>query len=153
MPGHRKAITWRVDERGCHVCTSHTPGSQGYPVLWKDGRPQNMHRVLYMEAHGVILPWEIHIRHTCDNTMCINLKHMVKGTAQDNTDDKVERGRLNPPIGERSGNLKLTEALVQLIREHTGTQSSIAEKFGITQPLVCRIKSGKRWRHSHGRPV
>lgn len=153
MPGHRKTITWRVDARGCHICTSHTPCTWGYPVLWKDGRPQNMHRVLYMEAKGITLPPEVVVRHTCDVRLCINLKHMVEGTTQDNTQDKVDRGRLNPPIGERSGCLKLTEKLVQIIRLHEGSQSSIASKFGINQSQVSRIKSGERWRHSHGKSI
>ena len=153
MPGHRKPITWRVDENGCHICTSHAPGTHGYPSVWKNGHPNNAHRVLYEEAYGVTLPTDVLVRHTCDVRMCINLEHLITGTTQDNTADRNSRGRNNPPVGERSGNLKLTEALVQEIREHEGSQSSIAKKYGITQPLVCRIKSGKRWGHSHGRHV
>jgi HNH endonuclease len=150
--GHRKAITFIRAENGCHICTSHRIGTDGYPNLWKNGRPQHMHRVLYEEKYGD-LPSEIHVRHTCDNCRCINLKHMVTGTAQDNTDDKVKRGRLNPPRGERSGNLKLTEKIVQRIRNAEGSQSAIAEKFGINQSQVSRIKSGERWRHSSGKLI
>lgn len=33
------------------------------------------------------------VRHICDNPPCINPKHLVEGTQQENVDDAVNRGR------------------------------------------------------------
>jgi len=33
------------------------------------------------------------IRHTCDNPKCVNPSHLLVGTAQDNMNDKMQRGR------------------------------------------------------------
>ena len=142
MAGKRKKVEFVVTDAGCHECTSHAVGTSGYPCVWKDGRNQNLHRVLYEEKFGPL--GDLVARHTCDNRKCINLSHVVGGTKQDNTDDMVSRGRLNPPIGERSGTCKLTKEQVEQVKESMGSQDSIAKKFSINQSTVARIKSGKR---------
>mgnify|MGYP001561850012 CR=1 FL=1 len=147
MGAHRKTIKYTVNERGCFICTSHHLGTHGYPQIWKDGRPQNMHRVLYEEKYG-LLPPKIEVRHTCDTPACINMEHMLPGTTFDNAQDRTIRGRNNPPIGERSGTAKLTEEQVSEIRAASGSQGSIGKRYGIGQSQVSRIKGGQRWGHS-----
>ena len=143
MPGKRKSIQYVLNENGCHICTSHAPGTYGYPKLSVKNRPANMHRVLYEEKFGSIGP--LVARHTCDNTLCINLDHVIPGTVAQNVDDKVRRGRCNPPRGERSGTAKLTAAEVQFIRESDEAQRVLADRFKIDQSQVSRIKTRKRW--------
>lgn len=143
MAGKRKTITFTVNDRGCHICTSHAPGTHGYPCLWKDGRNQNMHRVLYEEANGPL--GDLVARHICDETLCVNLAHIEPGTYADNTADITERGRHNPPCGERSGTAKLTQHQVAAIRAATGSQRNIAEAYGVNQSSVSRIRRGQRW--------
>lgn len=143
MAGKRKAIAFTVNTRGCHICTSHAPGTHGYPCLWKNGRNQNMHRVLYEEANGPL--GELVARHNCDDTMCINLAHIVPGTSADNTADITARGRHNPASGERSGTGKLTAEQAAAVRAAQGPQSAVAAQFGIVQSNVSRIKAGHRW--------
>ena len=147
MRSRRKTVTWRVGENGCHICTSHHIVTSGYPCVEKDGRNQNLHRVLYEELHGVKLSSDVKVRHTCDVPACINPEHWLTGTAYDNAQDRNTRGRNNPPIGERSGTAKLTTLQVLSIKHATTTQQATAEKFGITQSQVSRIKAGKRWNH------
>lgn len=93
MAGKRKTITFTVDKNGCHICTSHASGTSGYPSLWKDGRNQNMHRVLYEEKHGS-LPENVLVRHTCDVPACINDEHLVSGTVKDNAVDRKNEGEI-----------------------------------------------------------
>ena len=142
----RRPITYVVDENGCHICTSHAPNTHGYPKLSVNNRSRNMHRVLYEEAFGEV-PEGIVIRHRCDVRMCINLDHLVPGTPADNNADQAERGRFNPRRGERAGGAKLSQQLVQEIINAEGTQRSIAERYGVNQSQVSRIKSGARWAH------
>jgi hypothetical protein len=140
----RKPVEFRVSENGCHICTSHAVGSDGYPMLSFRGKRKHIHRVIYMEAHGEVPP-EVVIRHTCDQPLCINLKHLIPGSMWDNAQDRKLRNRDNPPIGERSGTSKLTLEQVRDIRASTEVQHRIALRYGITQSQVSRIKAGKRW--------
>ena len=144
MTGKRKPVTFTVNERGCHICTSHVLGTSGYPCIWKDGRNQNMHRVLYEEAHGPLLPDQV-VRHVCDDRTCINLKHLVPGTRKQNTADMMERNRQNPPVGERAGNAKLTAQAVADIRRSAETQRVLASRYGVTQSTISKTRSGQRW--------
>ena len=144
MAGRRKPVTFVVNERGCHICTSHAPGTDGYPGVWKDGRNQHLHRVLYEERHGP-LDAGILARHTCDDIMFINVDHVLSGTKARNTAYATERGRHNPPRGERAGNTRLTAADIQVIRASTETQETLAQRYGGGQPEISKIKSGHRW--------
>lgn len=145
MGGKRKPVTYVVDPlTGCHLCTSHVPSTHGYPTLWKDGRPQNIHRVLYEEQYGPI--GSLVLRHTCDVPRCINMDHCVPGTNADNTNDIRERGRFNPPIGVRSGTAKLSEADIRDIRNSTLPQSSLAMRYGVNQSTISRIRTRLRWK-------
>lgn len=103
-----------------------------------------MHSTLYQEKFGE-LPPGIVVRHKCDNRMCINLKHMETGTPADNSNDMRVRGRCNTPRGEKRSDAKLRLVDVLAIQESTEPQSVIAERYGINQSTVSRIKSGKRW--------
>mgnify|MGYP001393645347 CR=1 FL=1 len=141
----RREVKWTEDDNGCHVCTSHRPNGHGYPELSKDGRTQNMHRVLYEETHGPL--GNLVARHTCDNRRCINLGHVVPGTQYENAQDRNTRGRNNPPVGERSGTCKLRTADVLEIRASTDTHEHLAHRYGVGAPQISRIKSGKRWSH------
>jgi hypothetical protein len=148
MAGKRKKITYVVTEAGCFECTSHYHyiGTSGYPCVWKDGRNQNLHKVLYEEKFGK-LPKGMLVRHKCDNTKCINMRHCIRGTVLDNARDRDSRGRGNPPRGERSGTAKLTEEQVRLILKSPSTTRELAEKFGVTPLHISAIKSHRRWAH------
>lgn len=146
MPGVRKPITFEIDENGCHICTSHAENTHGYPKLSVNNRSHNMHRVLYEEAFGP-LPDGMVVRHRCDVRMCINLDHLIPGTCAENNADQAERGRFNPRRGENAGGAKLSPELVKEIMQARGSQYAIAERYGINQSQVSRIKSGLRWAH------
>ena len=69
--------------------------SDGYGSLYIDkidGKQKNMmpHRLIWMQHHGHT---NLLIIHECDNPPCINMAHLRAGTNQDNTDDKMKRGR------------------------------------------------------------
>lgn len=143
MAGKRKPIEYFINENGCWICTSHHVGTHGYPCIYKDGRTQNLHRVIYEEKFGSIA--DLLVRHKCDNRGCINIDHLEPGSKADNTNDATVRNRHNPPYGERSGTSKLTQIEVRKILGESGPQYEIAAKYGVNQSTISRIKSRKRW--------
>lgn len=61
----------------------------------------NMHgiaRHVYEGYHNKILPRNIYVCHTCDNGWCLNVDHMWEGTAKENTQDALKKGRLYNPF-------------------------------------------------------
>lgn len=146
MTGKRREIKFIVTITGCHECTSHAPNTHGYPFLWVNGKPHNMHRVLYIEKYGE-LPSNIVVRHKCDNRKCINLEHLETGSHKDNSNDCKMRGRLNTPRGEKRSDCKLTDAQILEIRNDLDTQGKIAKKYKVNQSTVSRIKSGEKRQH------
>ena len=118
----------------------------GRPTINADGMGTlTLSRWAWMEVNGPI-PKGLWVLHTCDNERCIALCHLYLGDHQQNTTDKLERGRSNR--GERNSWARLSEADVLAIRRTTRvSQQAIADDYGITQSAVSYIKSGKRWRH------
>jgi len=86
--------------------------------------------------------------HTCDNTSCVNPKHLYEGTVLDNIKDRVLRHR--SACGEQSGVAKLSNKDVIEIRKlglQEKSTTKIGKIFGITRLTVYRITSRKLWRH------
>lgn len=90
------------------------------------------------------------IRHKCDNPSCVNVEHLEPGTTQDNTNDKVARGR--HLYGSLIGNSKLTELQVAEIRRSYApyskhaNQYQLAAQFGVSQAVISLILSRKYWK-------
>lgn len=80
----------RSDPSGCWVVTSQ-PGTR-YPIISIAGVNVGRSRVVFYLDHGREPAGGI-VRHTCDNPSCINGRHLIEGTAADNTADMIQRGR------------------------------------------------------------
>jgi len=96
------------------------------------------HRVAWETAHGPI-PDGLCVLHRCDNPPCVDVEHLFLGTRADNAADRNAKGRSS------RHNAKLTAQQVREIREDKGIQRQIAERFGICQAQVCRIKRAYQW--------
>ena len=79
-------------EDGCLVW--HGALSDGYGMIWYEGKLIRAHRLAWLLSCGVI-PKGMQVLHKCDNRKCINLKHLFLGTQADNLNDAVAKGRLN----------------------------------------------------------
>ena len=63
----------------------------GYGKIYIAGEYRPAHRIVWMQTHGHT---DLMVLHHCDNPPCINIDHLYEGTAQDNSDDKIRRGRI-----------------------------------------------------------
>lgn len=82
---------------GCHLWTGAV-NSKGYGRLYvhEVRGPRLAHRWAWEHHHGPIPPG-LYVLHTCDNPPCQNQDHHYLGTAKQNTEDAMARGRLVPP--------------------------------------------------------
>lgn len=134
---------------GCHEWIGAImPGGPrttgGYGQIHRNGRTAYAHHIAWELAHGPI-PEGMHVMHTCDNRRCVNVTHLTLGSFQDNMDDMT--AKLRQPHGPKNGHAKLTVEQVRAIRVATGTQKAIGERFGISQPIVSEIRTGKIWKY------
>ena len=117
----------------------------GYGRRRWQGKTELAHRVAYCEHHGVdiaSIAGQV-VRHTCDYPPCCEGTHLILGTHQDNTNDKIERGR--QPLGDTHHHSKMTEEQAAFIRsrftprhpEYSGR--ALARRFGVSPQTICDI--------------
>lgn len=83
---------YKVAENGCWIWSASFT-SKGYGQISYKGKNTLAHRA---SAH-LFLKFPIDstlcVLHACDNPKCVNPAHLFIGTAQDNSDDMVAKGR------------------------------------------------------------
>lgn len=107
------------------------------------------HRVSYLLHVGKI-PKNKLILHECDVRVCVNPSHLYPGTDQDNTNDKVSRGRQSPRRGETNGHAKLTEKEVRKIREMRKAGYNghyLAKIYNVTPATIYHCATNRTWKH------
>ena len=115
--------------------------SGGYPVTWDNGKAVYAHRIIMNAKPGEV------VMHLCDNPRCVNPEHLKLGTAKENSEDMVKKGR--SAKGEMCPASKLTDLEVFGIRTLQGKVSSrvAAELYNISKTNVLDIWNRKIWRH------
>lgn len=131
---------------GCWVWIRHRD-NWGYGQIWARNTMIRTHRISWILYRGEI-PSNKLVLHHCDNPPCVNPDHLYIGTNQDNTNDKLLRGREAKVRGEKNGNSKLTENDVIKIREWLDcgeSDVSISQMFCVNRSLIRYIRIGKSW--------
>ncbi len=63
-----------------------------YPMRTIKGKSIGLHRYVFEQVYGPI-PKGIYVCHSCDNNKCINPEHLFLGTAKDNQQDALSKGK------------------------------------------------------------
>lgn len=117
--------------------------------------------------HFGAVPDGMFVCHHCDNPPCVRPDHLFLGTAEDNTKDRLTKGR--GPLGDRSGRrlyperwaerqargdshgrrvLTESQALqIIALRKAGWLTKALATEFGVSRPTVSMLLRGKTWSH------
>ena len=68
--------------------------TNGYGRVGINGKHFTTSRFVWSHHHGPI-PEGLFVLHRCDNSPCLNVDHLFLGTAKDNTQDMMKKGRAN----------------------------------------------------------
>ena len=122
----------------------------GYGVLRLDAPSRRMalaHRVSW-ELHNGPVPDGLWILHRCDNPPCANPAHLYPGSHDANMRDAKSRRRMQ--FGGERHNARLSAAKVHEIRVACAaglSQAVLATRFGVSQPTISDVVTGRTWAH------
>ncbi len=136
------------EETGCVEWTGNI--KRGYGGFRWGEKSRLAHRIAWALEYGDP-PDGMCVCHKCDNRRCVNIFHLFLGTSQDNSDDKMAKGRnrVNPAKGESAGKSKLTNEQVLYIRSNPDNLNGVelAKKLGVWHNTIYAIRRGEAWRH------
>jgi hypothetical protein len=139
----------KVDVNGPDDCWpwlgSQSGGSPGhrYGLIGDKGFKYYTHRLSWSWANQCPPESARVVRHTCDNTLCVNPRHLIEGTQADNIQDCSAKARIGH--GERHYKAKVTDEQVRAIRGRysIGERTvDLAAEYGISRSQVLRITNG-----------
>lgn len=129
-------------------------GTINYTRAKNDNGAILVHRVVWMKMNGEI-PKNKLIMHVCDNPSCVEITHLLLGTAAQNTKDMMEKNRHRKPYSKQSHILlrstaKLTVEQVKEIKRLLllkVTAREIAKQTNASINSIYSIKGNKTWAH------
>jgi len=115
----------------------------GYGRLMVNRKRVNAHRLAWQFEFG-IPPKHLFVCHHCDTPCCCNPRHLFLGTALENTQDCIRKGRFTSGLKDRVGSLhpsskhsdKLRDAILSEYVPWKITVSMLAKRHNVTKPFV-----------------
>lgn len=114
-------------------------GKWDYGLFSIAGRKHKAHRWLYEQCYGP--QTGLVIRHHCDTPACVRLDHLGAGTHKQNTQDMMLRGR---HVGRVKALSPCQVTLSRILVATGSTQREVAERFGVSRPLISNVVRGKK---------
>ena len=116
----------------------------GYGKLKRNGKIVRAHRYSLLIAGKDLKPG-VHVCHRCDNPSCVNPAHLWTGSAKDNIQDCISKGRRAKYRGSKNHNTKLQFYHVKAIRASKEPPSTLATRYGVTEGYIRQIKAKTAW--------
>lgn len=140
----------RIPEAGCWIWMGAT-NQAGYGAIGTGAGPRvhPTHRVAYQLFKGAIGAG-LQVCHHCDVPACCNPDHLFLGTAKDNSDDKMAKGRhklspnVYPGVGVDLRVKSLTKRMrnqIIALRMAGESLKSLASQFDMTELAASEICS------------
>lgn len=120
--------------------------SKGYGRCKIQQRMWLAHRWSWVLHKGAI-PVGLLVLHHCDNRRCVNPEHLFLGTARDNTQDMIRKGRGKLGTGHMNVRHWLPDATVLEIREKSRDGASIrqlAREYAMTEGAIRHVLTKRR---------
>lgn len=146
---------WGKTQRRESGCLEWMAGKfeRGYGAFQIAGKTRKAHRLSWEISHGPI-PSGMFVCHKCDNPACVDPEHLFLGTAKDNNQDMVNKGRARypgpkrPPKGIKHHKSILTEQSVMRIRilGRAIKQEEMAAWFGVSKQTISAVLRREIWR-------
>lgn len=110
---------------------------------------EGAHRVSWRLANKKEIPQGLYVMHQCDNPSCVNPNHLTIGTAKDNTQDMIRKGRKKTiaPLGEENGKSLLNAEKVLLIRASTLNHAALGRQLNVSPNCIRGVRTGRTWSH------
>jgi hypothetical protein len=141
--------TFPVPESGCWIWMGST-GRNGYGQIHERRNRKQIafavHRLAW-ELHCGKIPTGMLICHRCDIKTCINPDHLFLGSYADNINDSIKKGRRTyNNSGTKNPRAKLNLSNVREIRASKEKIQKLADKYGVNNTQISRIRLYKTWR-------
>jgi hypothetical protein len=139
-----------ITRDGCWIWTGANKGN-GYGGFNLGGQNMPAHRASFLLFSGKDVEGK-DVCHRCDNRACVNPDHLFLGTRLENMQDCKRKGRIatGETLGDRRGQngpaAKLTWDQVSEIRQSQLPSKVIAERYGVTNDNINRIRRNNTWR-------
>lgn len=136
LPGHQnRKLVREIEEDREYVTPCRiwqlAKGKNDYGLEKVRGTTVLAHRAAYERVHGEIRDG-LEIDHLCKQPDCVRVDHLEAVPHEENL--------------RRCGKCKLTRAHASEIRRSSEPQRVLAERYGVTQGHISRIKAGLVWR-------
>jgi len=134
-----KCWEWRSHVNAC-----------GYGKVTWHGKSYTVHRLSAWFSGIIKNIYSLeHILHECDNRRCCNPDHLFAGTTQENTRDKVNKGR--QAKGAKQHLAKLTDSQITEIRSkyvpYKTSLRVVGEQYGVGISTIHAIVKNQTWKH------
>jgi hypothetical protein len=141
----------KLSDNECWEWTGNkVPNGYGQFSLGKKSQgSEGAHRVSWKLHNKAEIPHKWHVMHKCDNPSCVNPNHLTIGTAKQNTQDMIAKGRKRTvaPKGEGNGKSLLNEEKVRIIRSSTLNHAALGRELGVSPNCVRGVRIGRTWTH------